>query len=333
MSAVLSEDVLLRRLRARDESINEVKALRAVTSGASQEIWSFVVCRDNAQEPLVLRRARQWNQDGQALTVSMATEAAVLRAAAAHGVPVPRVFTELDAADDLGEGYIMAYVAGETAGRRILRDPVLSTQRPQLLRECADILARLHAVPSVSLPHLQPRQADEELAHWSRVYRTNGVARPVFEVAMRWLIEHMPAPVPATLVHGDFRNGNLVINTDGVRAVLDWELTHLGDPMEDLGMFCCNAWRFGAVERPAGGFGSRAELFEAYEAAGGGTIDVARVHYWEVLCNFKWGVVCDAMGLAWRSGQDRTIERLAIGRRTTEVEVDLLQLLAPRGDA
>src|SRR3989344_5155003 len=115
------------------------------------------------------------------------------------------------------------------------------------------------------------------------------------------------------------------------RAVLDWELPHLGDPMEGLGWFCVNAWRFGAVERPAGGFGSRAELFAAYEAAGGVVVNADRVRYWEVLGNLKWGIACDAMGLAWRSGQDRAIERLAIGRRATEVEVDLLQLLAPQG--
>ncbi|OGA58553.1 MAG: hypothetical protein A2710_23290 [Burkholderiales bacterium RIFCSPHIGHO2_01_FULL_64_960] len=324
-------EALLRHLLARDGRVSGIEALRAVTSGASQEIWTFMACRGSVREPLVLRRARHWNADSQASSAGMAAEAALLRVAAAHGVPVPRVLSELDAEDGLGEGYVMAHVAGETAGHRILRDPALAARLPQLLHECAGILARLHAVPLEGLPALRTGQARDELVHWSRAYRANGVARPVFEFALRWLADHAPRPVPTALVHGDFRNGNLVVDAGGVRAVLDWELAHLGDPMEDLGWFCVNAWRFGAVERPAGGFGSRAELFAAYEAAGGVVVNADRVRYWEVLGNLKWGIACDAMGLAWRSGQDRAIERLAIGRRATEVEVDLLQLLAPQG--
>src|SRR5690606_39021805 len=107
-------------------------------------------------------------------------------------------------------------------------------------------------------------------------------------------------------------------------------LSHRGDPMEDLGWFCVNAWRFGAVQNAAGGLGSREALFSAYEAAGGRPVDARRVRFWEVLGNLKWGIACDAMGLAWRSGQDRGIERLAIARRASEVEVDLLQLMAPQ---
>ena len=331
MTAEALSKALLRHLRLRDASVSGIEALQAVTSGASQEIWTFVARRGGARDPLVLRRARHWSTDSQALSAGMSAEVALLRVADAHGVPVPRVLSELDSGDCLGEGYVMAHVAGETAGHRILRDPVLSAQLPQLLRECAGILARLHAVPLADLPHLRTGHPRDELAHWFRAYRANGVGRPVFEYALRWLADHAPMPVPVALVHGDFRNGNLVVDAQGVRAVLDWELAHLGDPMEDLGWFCVNAWRFGAVDRPAGGFGSRAELFAAYEAAGGAVVEAARVRYWEVLGNLKWGIACDAMGLAWRSGQDRSIERLAIGRRVTEVEVDLLQLLAPQG--
>src|SRR5690606_7183404 len=130
---------------------------------------------------------------------------------------------------------------------------------------------------------LRTGQANEELRHWRQAYRANGVARPVFEFALRWLAEPAPEAAPLALVHGDCRNGNLVVGPEGVRAVLDWELTHVGDAMEDLGWFCVNAWRFGAVEHAAGGFGSREALFAAYEAAGGGAVDPERVRYWEVL--------------------------------------------------
>jgi len=147
---------------------------------------------------------------------------------------------------------------------------------------------------------------------------------------MQWLRAHAPADTPRlSLVHGDFRNGNLVVGEDGLRAVLDWELAHLGDPMEDLGWLCVNSWRFGRHELPVGGFGTREQLFAGYAEAGG-RVDAARVHYWEVLGTLKWGVICQSMAQSFFSGAERNVERAAIGRRASEAEIDLLALLAPR---
>ena len=107
----------------------------------------------------------------------------------------------------------------------------------------------------------------KEIAELERDYRSFDWPRPVFELALRWLRDHDPGPsAEVTLVHGDFRHGNLIIGPDGVRAVLDWELAHFGDPMEDLGWICVNSWRFGEIDKPVGGFGSREELFAGYEA-------------------------------------------------------------------
>ena len=323
---------LLRHLQAQDAAVTAVEDLRPVTTGASQEIWMFTASGGATRRSLVLRRARRWSESGQAASAGMAAEAALLRAAAHAGVPVPTVYSELAPDEGLGEGYLMDRVEGETAGRRILRDASFAAVRPGLLDQCAGILARIHAVAQERLPGLRTGYARDELLHWHRAYEANGVARPVFALALRWLREHAPESVPPALVHGDFRNGNLVAAPEeGVRAVLDWELAHVGDPMEDLGWFCVNAWRFGQVDCPAGGFGTREALFAAYEAAGGVPVEAERVHYWEVLGNLKWGIACDAMALAWRRGEDPSIERLAIGRRATEVEADLLQLLAPQG--
>ena len=132
------------------------------------------------------------------------------------------------------------------------------------------------------------------------------------------------------LVHGDFRNGNLIVGEQGLVAVLDWELAHLGDPMEDLGWLCVNTWRFGNPEQPVGGFGKLEELFAAYEAAGG-RADAQRVFWWQVLGTLKWGIVCEAMAQTWLSGDERDVEKAAIGRRASEAEIDLLALLAPEG--
>jgi aminoglycoside phosphotransferase (APT) family kinase protein len=152
----------------------------------------------------------------------------------------------------------------------------------------------------------------------------------VFEFALRWLGRTVPADPPAPcLVHGDFRNGNLVLDGGGLAAVLDWELAHLGDPMEDLGWLCVNSWRFGCSELPVGGFGMREDLFEGYTAAGG-CVDPERVHWWEVMGTLKWGIMCETMVHAYLAGTERNPEFAAIGRRASETEIDLLRLLVPR---
>lgn len=306
----------------------DVGGVKALAGGASQAIWSFDALTPDGAVPLVLRCAQQWSAEGQAGSVDMATEAGLLRVAASCGVPVPAVRGVLAPADGLGEGFAMDRIAGEAQGRRLLRDPAFAAIRPTLAAACGRLMARIHQLPSSRLPHLRTGQAADECREWARRHHANGSARPVFEWALRWLEANLPsACIQPTLVHGDFRNGNLIVGPEGVRAVLDWELAHRGDPMEDLGWFCVNAWRFGQIDRPAGGFGSRDELFAGYEAESGVRVDPARVHFWEVFGNFKWGVVCDSMGLAFSRGTDRSLARAAIGRRASEAEIDLLDLL------
>jgi aminoglycoside phosphotransferase (APT) family kinase protein len=181
------------------------------------------------------------------------------------------------------------------------------------------------------LPELRRMTATTEIGDLDREYRGFGWPRPVFELALRWLRDHDPGPSEqVTLVHGDFRHGNLVIGPDGLRAVLDWEIAHTGDPMEDLGWICVNSWRFGEIDKPVGGFGSREEMFAGYESAGS-RLDPARVMFFEVMGTLRWGVMCCGMMQRFRSGPDHSMERAMIGRRASETEIDLLRLLAPRG--
>jgi len=172
--------------------------------------------------------------------------------------------------------------------------------------------------------------AAKEIDELERDYRSFNWPRPVFALALRWLRERDPGPSrEVTLVHGDFRHGNLIIGPDGVRAVLDWELAHSGDPMEDLGWVCVNSWRFGEIDKPVGGFGTREELFAGYEEAGR-RVDPDRVTFWEVMGTLRWGVMCCGMMRTFRTGPEHSIERAMIGRRSSETEIDLLRLLAPR---
>jgi aminoglycoside phosphotransferase (APT) family kinase protein len=232
--------------------------------------------------------------------------------------------------DELGTGFIMQRVEGETIPRKILRDEKFAQARPKLARQLGEVLAAIHGLALSQLPELRRMTAAKEIAELERDYRGFDWPRPVFELALRWLRDRDPGPpAETTLVHGDFRHGNLIIGPDGLRAVLDWELAHTGDPMEDLGWICVNSWRFGEIDKPVGGFGSREELFAGYEKTGR-RVDPGRVTFWEVMGTLRWGIMCCGMMQRFRSGPEHSVERAMIGRRASETEIDLLRLLAPR---
>ena len=111
--------------------------------------------------------------------------------------------------------------------------------------------------------------------------------------------------------------------------MLDWELAHVGDPMRDLGWLCTNSWRFGRAGLPVGGFGTREELFAGYEAESGQRVEPEHVRFWEVFGSFWWAVGCLTMAHHYRSGPDQSVERAAIGRRSSECQVDCVNLLIP----
>ncbi|HEU5110693.1 MAG TPA: phosphotransferase, partial [Micromonosporaceae bacterium] len=166
-----------------------------------------------------------------------------------------------------------------------------------------------------------------QLTFLEALHRSVEAPVPTFEVGFRWLRERMPPPAPLRLVHGDFRTGNFLVGEDGLVAVLDWELAHLGDPTEDIGWLCTRAWRFGGPGE-VGGFGSRADFYGAYERAGGRPVDESRVRFWEVFGALKWGIICQLQAFAHLRGDLPSVERATIGRRVTEAELDLLLLMS-----
>lgn len=301
-----------------------------LSGGASQETWSFDIVHAGGNVGAILRRAPTGYGAAPTRAAGLDAEAQLMQLAFEAGLPSPRVLHVLRPADGLGTGFLMQRVAGETIARKILRDAQFAETRPKLARQLGRIAAGIHALPRAKLPQLRQMTAAKEISELEREYRSLDWPKPVFELALRWLGDHDPGPPDeVTLVHGDFRHGNLIIGPDGVRAVLDWELAHLGDPMEDLGWICVNSWRFGEIDKPVGGFGSREELFAGYESAGR-KVDPERVRYYEVMGTLRWGVMCGGMMQRFRTGPDHSMERAMIGRRASETEIDLLRLLAPR---
>ncbi|HXQ62374.1 MAG TPA: phosphotransferase family protein [Acidimicrobiales bacterium] len=288
--------------------------------GASRETWIFTARgADGASRRLVLRR-----DPTDAPSSGLRLEGALLGAARRAGVPVPDVVVVGDDDAALGPGaLIMEYVEGESIPRRILRDVHLTEARDHLAARCGEILAAIHRIPPPDVPGLPGGDPLEQLR---AIVDRLGQPHPAFELAFRWLGDNRPARSAPVVVHGDFRNGNLIIGPDGIRAVLDWELAHLGDPLEDLGWLCVKAWRFGSPE-PVGGFGSVDQLIGAYEVASGTAVDRTALHWWEVLGTLRWGVICIVQTVTHLSGTLRSVELAAIGRRVCEVEWDLLELL------
>lgn len=316
---------LAARLGGEGATLTEAQRL---SGGASMETWAFGFEGRDGPERLILRRRATAFDEETARSVSLATEAALIRATGANGARVPVVRHLCDAEDGLGEAYVMVRVDGETLGRKITSDARFDGVRPALARQCGESLVAIHKTTPPPGLKLKAVNGSEELDRYEEVYRATGAQRPILELAFQYLRRHVPDPVEPVLLHGDFRNGNIMFDPEkGVAAILDWELAHLGDPAEDMGWICTNSWRFGRPDRPVGGFGEYADLLAGYASAGGQAIDLPRVRFWQMLGSLRWGVMCLTMYLSWRDGVTKSVERPMIGRRVSETEADLVVLL------
>jgi aminoglycoside phosphotransferase (APT) family kinase protein len=316
----------------------EIEGLRLLSGGASRESWAFDArLRDGEGGeqllPLVYRSAASAVGPG---FNSLEMEYLVLRAAYLEGVPVPRVYPLLPDPSQAPQVtmLVMDRVPGETIPRRILRDDAYAEARRRLARQLGEALARIHRIPLEkhglqALPSPPPgcHPALHQIERWEELYRLVALdPQPVLELALRWLRQHLPRQGPLTLIHGDYRMGNLVVGPEGLRAVLDWELAHIGDPVEDLAWACIRSWRFGNDHLPAAGLGTREELREAYEAAGGPPVDEAAWRFWEAFGNVRWAVLC-VMQARRFAERDPDLYIGLTGRRVAETEWELLHFL------
>ncbi|HTZ94456.1 MAG TPA: phosphotransferase [Streptosporangiaceae bacterium] len=302
-----------------------VEGLTRLSGGASKQTWSFdAIGPDGTRTPLILRRDPP-GRPGE--PGALRREAAALSLAHDAGLPVPEMLFCSDGPGLGTAGMVMRRVEGETIARRILRDGEYAQARNVLVGQLGSFAARLHALAApASFPQPDP------LAGLRQQLDAFGHPSEVFELAMTELSASQPPRRDPVLVHGDFRLGNLIVGPEGLRAVLDWELTHAGNPAEDLGWLCVKAWRFGAGP-PVAGVGSREQLLAAYAGAGGADVSLDELRWWEVLGTLRWGVICLTQAAAHLTGAYRSVELAAIGRRVCEQEWDLLQLLQPEAAA
>jgi aminoglycoside phosphotransferase (APT) family kinase protein len=309
---------LLSTFMTRTAGTGDLGGLARLSGGANMESWAF----EWAGRAYVLRRApsAEYMADR---PYGHADEAALVIAAHTAGVKAPEVVGVLADADGMGTGYVMRRVIAEVSPAKILADPP-----PSLLADLGRELARIHAIPTIAIPDAIPlMNTADALAELKARFLSYGGDRPVIALAIKWCEDHLPAPSDPVLVHGDYRMGNVMVDADGLAAVLDWELAHRGDAHEDLAFGCMTVWRFGRLDKPAFGVGSLDGYFAAYEAAGGAKVDRGRFRFWLVYRTLWWALGCLQMGQMWRNGADPTVERVVIGRRTAEQELDLLLLL------
>jgi len=307
----------------------EVAQLRVLTGGASRGTWAFTARAGDNQRRLILRTGLPDD-----VHAGMELEARAQLLAAAQGAPVPNVLIADDSPVAVGVPFLICdEIEGETIPRRIFRALEGSagesgsggeSRRARLLRACAEALAAIHRVQT---PGLGLREHDQ-LALWRHRLDEIGDTTATFEWTLRWLSANRPRPSPPRMVHGDFRMGNLIIRDGQLAAVLDWELVHIGEIYEDLAWFCIRAWRFGAATgRGAGGLGSIESFLSAYESASGTTVDRVAMRWWLIRATLSWGIICRYQAERHLSGQTRSVELAAIGRRVCETEWDLLDLL------
>lgn len=331
---MIDQDRLETVLKARMKSgCEKLVSCERLSAGASRETYKIRISAGGKERLLALRRAPDEGVSAMGQGPGLEGEAKLFKAARGAGVPGPEVIFVLKRGDGLGTGFVMEWIEGETLGAKIARGAEFFDVRRKLARQCGEILARLHKVDieatglDGALEQFTPEHAVRKT---HAAYMELETPQPMIDYTAKWLLANLPDERPLALVHSDFRNGNLIVDPDkGVVAVLDWELAHIGDPMRDLGWIATRSWRFGVPEKPVGGFGEYDDLFAGYEAVSGKKVDRDAVRFWEVFGSFWWAVGCLSMAQSYRNGSNPSVERPAIGRRSSECQVDCVNMLIP----
>ena len=334
------KDKIAAYLKARlpDASDVTVSNLHRIPGGASRETWSFDaewrVNGASVDEGFIIRR----DPDASVLVTERDLEYRVMDAAYRHGVPVPKMrWLEQDGEWLQRPFFVMERIDGcEASPSKVLMDPQFAQARQRMGDQFVDVLAGIHAIDPAALnldvlgPVPSPDEcATREIEHWERVVDRDALEpQPVIRAAFRWLRHHLPPPAQRiVLVHADYRTGNFLCTPDGeIRGVLDWEMAHLGDPMEDIAWACIRPWRWLGNEL-IGGLMERSELYEKYAAATGLSVPEGSVRFWEVLGNVKLAAIFMTGARSFCDGRTRTPMMAFLGRNIGRLELEIMDLM------
>ena len=287
-----------------------------LAGGASKEAWAV---DSGGRELLVRRAAGGVIHQG---TLTLEHEFEVLRAAHEAGVKVPEPIAYLGEVEGR-EAFVMERIKGETIGRRIVKQPPRG-----LDLQLAEELAKIHAIPPEQLPFLE---TGDQVERFYDELDSVGEPHPAIELGLHWVKERLAASSlgqrEPVVVHGDWRIGNIAVDESGIVAVLDWEFSHLADPVEDLAWPLVRAWRFGADDKHLGGIADLDRYLARYTELTGTVVTREELLVWEVFGNVKWATGCLTQSRRHLNGQERSVELAVLGRLAAEMEYELLDLI------
>ncbi len=310
-----------------------IVSMAPLKGGGIQENWTVETLVNGNPRAFVLRKDAQSTIDA---SHSRRDEFAIIKAAHAAGVTVPEPIGFCNDPSILGGPFaLMAKVKGLGLGPKVVK-VTTDDARAGLTRQLVREMARIHAVTPVnarmSLTCLGKPPADFPIAEitllrdWMDRLR---LLRPGLEWALRWCELHCLKPRETTLIHRDFRTGNYMVDDGQLTAVLDWEFACWGDPLFDIGWFMAECWRFSRPDLEAGGIGSRADFYAAYEMESGRKIDDAAVRAYEVLSHCRWAIIALQQGERHTSGREPSLEHALTGKMAEELELMALRLTKP----
>ena len=292
------EDKLANYLKAKLPATSvTVSNLFRIPGGASRETWMFDAAWEDEggthSHPFVVRK----DPPASLLETDREAEYAFYSTFWDTKVPVPRMrWLEPDASIIGGPFFIMDRILGcEGNTRTILAPPYLQVQA-EIARNMYEILGAIATFDWRGTPAERVAEAptvetawQKELAHWEGIIDKQELSpQPVMRAAIRWLRANPPPPAQrVSVVHGDYRVGNFLYKDDGsIHGIVDWEMAHLGDPIEDLAWSFNQSWQWAKDGRP-GGIVDRETAIATWERASGLRADRQALYWWEVFTNVK----------------------------------------------
>jgi aminoglycoside phosphotransferase (APT) family kinase protein len=268
-----------------------LRTIEQIPGGASRETYRIRVEAGGSVRGLILRRDPKTSLIDTERSLEYRTYAAVH--AAGFPVPEPLILEEDPRALDRPFS-VMAEVPGCETSVAPLRDPSQAALRDTVGRNFWSLLGQLaamnvHDLGVTDFMALPAQPATRELDYWAGVIAADALhPQPVAAATLRWLYANLPpAPARLALVHGDYRSGNFLYAPDGtITGVLDWEMAHIGDPLEDLAWSLDPLWAW-PERHLAGGLLPRETAIRLWEAANGLTVDRQALRWWQIFASLK----------------------------------------------
>lgn len=273
----------------------EVVGLNRISEGYSRENWVFDAewseSEGRVSLPLIMRR----DPVGSLIRTDRETEFRILKALKGSGLPVPKVlWFDPDGSHLDRPAMVMVREQGR-CDWHVLNGVSSLESRLDIARQFIDLLADVHAVDWKTLGleevlhDAAPNCARTELRHWEEEFRVAEIGPcPELELVLDWLGVRAPLTPASVLVHGDYKPGNVLLEGQHISTLLDWELTHLGDPLEDLG-WLTNPYR--AKEQQIAGAWERKQIVDRYTARRGIEVSSQDLTWWNIFSCFKLGVI------------------------------------------